>query len=308
MNNWICLLIKGAPDASETIAAVLAEAGACGTQIDDTEVRLDESEDATLAQKAEPLVRAYFEIAEGESEADVIARAQAALAENGLEASVEVEPVAEEDWSTSWRQNFPPLPIGPFLIAPTWDDEATVGHEDAIIILLDPGLAFGTGQHPTTFLCLELLAQELDKKEARTVLDVGCGSGILSIAAAKLGAEVTASDLDPFCTAATVENAELNNVKVKVEEIAGADWTSEKFDLVVANLMSDLLIRLTTELRSRVKDGGTLIVSGISAPRADDVEAAMHAAGFTTVEKRERDGDHRGDFLEQWAAFVFKTA
>ena len=187
---------------------------------------------------------------------------------------------------------------------------------ETVELRLDPGLAFGTGQHPTTFLCLQLLAAQVreysqQSESAPRVLDVGCGSGILSIAAAKLGARVWASDLDPFCTRAALENAEVNSVELEeVREIAGTDWALEAqphgFDMVVANLMSALLVQLAPQLFAAVRSGGTLIVSGISAPRADDVESALHAAGFSTLRKLERDGETRGDFLERWTAFVLR--
>jgi ribosomal protein L11 methyltransferase len=221
---------------------------------------------------------------------------------------VQTSPLPDEDWTTSWRENFPPLYIGPFLIAPPWEE---VDENQSIVIRLDPGLAFGTGQHPTTRMCLELLAEQLHDWPIETpkrVLDVGCGSGILSIAAAKLGAEVWASDLDPFCIRATEENTEVNSVSdlVHIVEAAGADWTQQQYPLVVTNLMSALLIQLASQLAARVHSEGRLLVSGISAPRADDVENAMHAVGFETLQKRELDGESRGEWVERWTAFVFR--
>jgi ribosomal protein L11 methyltransferase len=154
-------------------------------------------------------------------------------------------------------------------------------------------------------LCLELLADELQRRQdAPTLLDVGCGSGVLSIAAAKLGACVTASDLDPWCVAATRENTIANDVQVEVVQVANLDWVDEPFEIVIANLMSALLIGLAADLARATRDGGTLIVSGISSPRAGDVEAALNGAGFTTVLHGEEDGEQRGDFIERWAAFV----
>ncbi|HEX8834603.1 MAG TPA: 50S ribosomal protein L11 methyltransferase [Abditibacteriaceae bacterium] len=311
MNQWVEVLVKVASEHSELGAQVLLENGCDGAQIDDTSVVLDESEDATLAPRAIAEIRSY--LAPGADAEAVVVQVREALAGYGVEAEVSTRAIADEDWSTSWQQNFPPLHIGPFLIVPSWEE---VPENGAIPIRLDPGLAFGTGQHPTTHMCLELLGEhlgaaskdeEVQKSNRKiTVFDVGCGSGILSIAAAKLGAEVTGSDLDPFCTEATEENARVNNVQVKVVQEAGVDWIDEKFDLVVANLMSALLIQLAPQLSLAAKPGATLIVSGISSPRADDVEAALHAAGFSTLEKRERDGDHRGDFLEQWTAFKMR--
>jgi ribosomal protein L11 methyltransferase len=304
MSQWIEIAVSALPEDAEMCAQILLENGCDGAQIDDTTVRFDESEDATLETKPLAEIRAY--LAPG-TDGDALAETvRGALKEAGIEGEVKTAPVPDEDWSTSWRQNFPPLEIGPFLIVPSWED---VEEGTQTILRLDPGLAFGTGQHPTTHMCLELLAQELAKLDSPRIFDVGCGSGILSIAAAKLAptGSVVASDLDPFCVDATKENADINSVAVEVHEEAGAAWTDEKFDLVIANLMSDLLIRLAPELAGACKPGAPLVVSGISSPRADEVEAALNAAGFVTQEKHERDGESRGDFLERWSAFVMKA-
>lgn len=141
------------------------------------------------------------------------------------------------------------------------------------------------------------------------MLDVGCGSGILSIAAAKLGARVVASDLDLWCIEATQENAMLNDVEARIEAklVADLGWVETPFPFVVANLMSDLLIRLAPELARVTQPNGTLIVSGISSPRADDVQRALEAVGFRREEKHERDGETRGDgWTERWSAFRFE--
>ena len=227
-----------------------------------------------------------------------------------MAAKLEIEPVPPQDWSTAWRTHFEPIKVGPFLIVPPWLDgqqEALTGSTQSLI-RIDPGLAFGTGQHPTTQMCLELLVAQLPLQDdaGPTVLDVGCGSGILSILAARLGASAIASDLDPWCVRATRDNAALNNVTLSVVQAAGLDWARKPFDLVIANLMSALLVTLAPQLARATREGGTLIVSGISAPRAAEVEAALCRAGFQVIEKREQDGEQRGDFIERWTAFVMR--
>lgn len=307
--TWTQIEVTCALEHAEAVAQLLLDAGGSGVQTEDTQILFDQSEDAQIVPREQALVTSYFA---PEMDAQTLQNElRDTFARGQIEAQIDTKELHEEDWANSWRENFPALHIGPFLIVPPWETHEEV-EDSAIVIRLDPGLAFGTGQHPTTRMCLELLGEQfqgepLPNRVLDRVLDVGCGSGILSIACAKLGAEVWASDLDHFCTQATTENARENNVedRIHVVEIAGADWTTETFPLVVANLMSDLLIMLAPQLFTRVQPNGSLIVSGISAPRANEVEAAMHAVGFYTQHKREQDGEVRGDYTERWTAFVF---
>ena len=290
---WTRISATVAREYSDLAAQAFLDAGCGGVQIEDIRLE-DRGEDAAFLETPEVVVTSYIEC----EDLSVEERVQAALAEYSIPAKTETEVIDAPDWSTSWRENFPVLHIGSFAIAPTWEE---FPEGDEMVIRLDPGLAFGTGQHPTTQMCLELLSERASMLEGKTLLDVGCGSGVLSIAAAKMGAKVSASDYDPHCIEATRENAALNNVEMEIVEAAGLDWRREDSEIVIANLMSDLLISLASEL-SRVTRN-TLIVSGISSPRADDVQAALEAAGFSTVEKREKDGEQRGDILERWTAF-----
>ncbi len=304
-NRWFSLKLETSPDDAENASAFLHSLEAQGVQVEDTQILFDQSEDATLVARERPLVTGYFEI----QSPSHLEELRAATNELPFEATANWEEIQTEEWATKWRENFPPLRIRPFLIVPTWEEAPD--SEGQTILRLDPGLAFGTGQHPTTHLCLELLAQELADKPSISLLDVGCGSGILSLAAAKLGAQVVASDLDLWCIEATKENAEINGVSGNIEAklVADLDWVKSPFPFVIANLMSDLLIRLSSDLARATETGGTLIVSGISSPRADDVQSALERAGFTVQEKRERDGETRGDgWTERWSAFVFHRA
>ncbi|RYX80249.1 50S ribosomal protein L11 methyltransferase [bacterium] len=301
-NRWFSLQLQTSPENAENAGAFLHSLEAQGVQIEDTQILFDESEDATLVAREKPLITGYFEIQSPAHLEDL----RASTNELPFEAESKWEEIQTEDWATKWRENFPPLHIGPFLIVPTWEESPA--SEGQTVLRLDPGLAFGTGQHPTTHLCLQLLAQELADKPNVSLLDVGCGSGILSLAAAKLGAHVVASDLDIWCVEATQENAEINGVSDNIEAklVADLDWVKSPFPFVIANLMSDLLIRLSTDLARSTEAGGTLVVSGISSPRANDVQAALEKVGFTVKEKREREGDTRGDgWTERWSAFVF---
>jgi ribosomal protein L11 methyltransferase len=302
--DWICLHLSTAAEYSDLAAQALHEAGCQGVQIEDVEIR-DRGEDADFVPRDRVRISGYYEQRADESAKLEWLRERLAeiLDDYGVTAQLTVEAIAAQDWAESWRENFPPLEIGRFLIAPSWEE--TPHTDGRVLIRLDPGLAFGTGQHPTTQMCLELLSERASTLAGKTLLDVGCGSGVLSIAACKMGAQATASDFDPHCTEATRENAAMNDVQFSVVEAAGLDWCQETFDVVIANLMSDLLITLAPALARVAKEQSTLIVSGISSPRADEVEGALHQAGFSIHEKRERNGELRGNVQERWTAFVF---
>jgi ribosomal protein L11 methyltransferase len=180
--------------------------------------------------------------------------------------------IDDKDWLESWKADFVPIRIGAFLVRPTWSKAAA---SDAIELLLDPGMAFGTGLHPTTQQCLEALSTL--PLEGRSVLDVGTGSGILAIAAAKRGASpVVAVDTDALAVDAARENAVGNGVAIPVGEGSAADVPG-RFDVVVANIVSPVLQRIAPHLAARLTSGGTLLVAGVSAPaEAATLEAFAH--------------------------------
>lgn len=299
--KWHLCRLTTEPENVDYCANWLLEHGCEGVQIEDTAIVFDQSEDATLVKREEVVLTGYRRDDQTETQQDLIEAAQREL---DFKFDLYIEDVQSHDWANEWRENFPPLEIGKFLIVPSWE---SAPEGDLIPIVLDPGLAFGTGQHPTTRMCLELLGDVLEGQQGASILDVGCGSGILSIAAAKLGAKVVASDLDEWCTIATQENAVANKVEVEVHLNSDLDWVEKPFPFVVANLMSDLLIRLSEDLAKVTQSGGTLVISGISSPRADDVENALQAVGFTTTLKREMDGESRADgYTERWTAFTLQ--
>lgn len=302
MPAWIEFRLTTAPEFTDVCAQILLDAGCQGAQIDDTDIAPD-GEDAVLSLKAQATVSSYVE--DSAPIEAMRAQIESALERGEVPARLEMVPAGDEDWSLSWRENFPPLHIGPFVVVPSWETPDASWPADRIL-RLDPGLAFGTGQHPTTRLCLEFLGEQLPKLENPSLLDVGCGSGILSIAGAKLGARVTGSDLDPWCVRATRENAEINAVSVEIVEAPNLDWAREPFDVVAANLMSNLLIQLAPQLARVTRHGGLLITSGISQPRAEEVEAALQSAGFRTLERRDGQGETRGEFTEWWTGFLFR--
>ncbi|MDP4159527.1 MAG: 50S ribosomal protein L11 methyltransferase [Bacillota bacterium] len=190
----------------------------------------------------------------------------------------------EEDWATAWKAYFKPIRIGRhFLIKPTWE-QTDLGTED-ILLELDPGMAFGTGTHATTTLCLKALEDVV--KPGQTVFDLGTGSGILAIAAAKLGAQVEAVDLDSVAVRVAQENVDLNRVSDQVRVSRGDLGTvlTGQADVVIANIIADVILMLLPDLNRILRPEGEFLASGIIEHRAEDVEAGLKEAGFEIVER-----------------------
>jgi len=170
--------------------------------------------------------------------------------------------VKEEDWANEWKKYFKPVRVGKnIMIKPTW--EAAVLQEGDLVIEIDPGMAFGTGTHPTTVLCLEALEKYVQPEQL--VYDIGTGSGILAVAAAKLGAEVQAGDIDSLAVRIAKENISLNKVEDRVKVEAGdlGEVFIDQADIVIANIIADVIIELLPQLPSLLKPGGLFIASGI---------------------------------------------
>ncbi len=205
--------------------------------------------------------------------------------------------ISEEDWANNWKKYFKPTEIGEkLLILPEWEP---VPETERAILKIDPGAAFGTGTHATTKLCLSALESVV--KNGDTVLDIGCGSGILSIAALLLGAKSAVGvDIDSLAVKTARENAAKNNLyEPEFTAIEGdlAEKISGKYDICVANIVADVIIRLCENITDYVHDGSYFVTSGIIDTRADEVYEAMVGAGFT-IEKRFDEGG--------WVAFVSK--
>lgn len=202
-----------------------------------------------------------------------------------------VRVISEDDsqWKDKWKEYFKPARItGCLTVKPTWEDYIPEPGEK--IIEIDPGMAFGTGTHETTSLCLRLMEKYMADKDRARVLDVGCGSGILSIGAALLGAEkILAVDIDPEAVRVTEENVRLNHVDDRVTSYSGnlVDGLDFRADIVVANLMADLVMELSPHVPDHLLPGGVYISSGILVEKADHVASAIRDAGFETVEIKE---------------------
>jgi len=216
-------------------------------------------------------------------------------------ALVSVRRVKAQDWAESWKRHFKPLEIGrALLVQPTWSRRKPLAGQQ--VVRLDPGLSFGTGQHATTRFCLEQLVAQRRPGTQQSFLDLGTGSGILAIAAAKLGyAPIQALDFDPDCVRITRENAVLNGVFPAVKPIR-ADVTRlparsrEKFDVVCANLMYDLLLAERQRILARLRPGGALVLAGILATQFARVADAYQRGGLTLL------ADKTG---KEWRSGVF---
>ena len=201
--------------------------------------------------------------------------------------------VDDADWKDKWKEYFKPVRITDRLVVkPTWEEyEPNDGEK---VIQIDPGMAFGTGTHETTSLCLKLMEKYLgDEPQDKEVLDVGCGSGILSIAAALLGCRsVTGVEIDEDAVRVAEENVELNGIGDRVEILQGdlTEGIESKADIIVANLMADLVMTLSKSAKEHLKDGGIFISSGILLEKKDIVSDAVKEAGFEIIEIAE-DGE-----------------
>ena len=199
--------------------------------------------------------------------------------------------VEEADWATAWKAYYKPMRIGKRLVVtPPWETPE-LGPDD-LAIIVDPGMAFGTGSHPTTQLCLVALEEYV--KPGMRVADVGTGSGILAIAAAKLGAaSVAANDNDPLAVKIARENAGVNSVSIEINDTI----PDGPYAVIVANILADVIIGMAEPLAEWTQPGGTLIASGIIDTREADVRQAVESAGFLSKDTR-----HQGE----WVALIFE--
>ncbi|WP_186576452.1 50S ribosomal protein L11 methyltransferase [Aquibacillus kalidii] len=309
--KWSELSIQTTNEAIEPISNILHEAGASGVVIEDPNDLIKER-DTFLGEIYElnpddypeegVLLKAYLPVNSflGETVEEI------KQAINGLllydidlgSNQITVSEVNEEEWATAWKKYYKPVKISERVtITPTWEEYTPVS-SDEIIIELDPGMAFGTGTHPTTVLSIQALERQL--KSGDQVIDVGCGSGVLSIASVLLGADrVQAFDLDEIAVRTTKLNAKLNKVEQQIESKQNnlLDNVDKQVDVIVANILAEIILRFEKDAFDRLKPGGTFITSGIIQAKKQLVKDALISAGFVDLEVNQ---------MEDWISIIAK--
>lgn len=296
--KWIEIKIKTTHEAVETMANILHESGVEGVVIEDPQDMQVYQKQATdwdyidetllLEMQENVCVKGY--LSEGPNLLDNIQLIKERVDQvteydigEGF-GEVTTTEVFEEDWSTAWKQYYKPEKIGEnIVIKPSWEEYQKSEKEH--IIELDPGMAFGTGTHETTRLCIELLEKYVKKGDL--VLDIGSGTGILGIVAAKLGsAKVIGVDIDPVAIRVSKENIVINGVEdiVEVREGNALDLVKGKADIIVANIIADVIMDLAKDVREFLNEEGLFIASGIILDRFQDVKKAFERAGLKIVD------------------------
>lgn len=301
--TWIEVRVITKSEALEPVSGIFYSLDCKGVAIEDPEDILgreqgpltwDFADINVLEHKGKvAVVKAYF--AEEDNIEEILGYVNEKLVElkeMGIdlgEAKVEHEKMYEEDWANTWKQYYKPSKVGEkIVVKPIWEEYEQ--KEGELVVNLDPGMAFGTGTHETTRMCIQALEKYV--KEESTVFDVGCGSGILAIAAAKLGAKLAVGvDLDPVAVESSIENIGYNNLN-NIEILHGnlVEVIDGKADIVVANILAEIICILTDDVKRVMKDGGVFITSGIIHDRVDMVCEKLEATGFEVIEKN-RDGE-----------------
>ena len=309
--NWLEVTVNTHSESVEVVSSILIELGSKGVSIEDpqdyyqlTDEQLEwlKVQQKDLYETDTVIVKGYFQPSQWSKDSDVLLHEKLEeIKVYGLQTgplSIQVKEVGEEDWANAWKQYYFPVRVTRFLtVVPSWVDYEKE-QDDELLIELDPGLAFGTGTHPTTQLSLTALEQTIRGNES--VLDVGTGSGVLSIASKLLGAsKVTAFDIDEMATRVAKENIALNPTIGEIEVfennlLVGID---QKSDLIVANILAEILLQMPEDAHRNLNDDGRLILSGIIESKANEVMEAYEKAGFTLVERMT---------MREWNCFILK--
>ena len=314
--DWLEVSIFTSPEGIEPLCGRLYSLGITGVEIqdkDDFEDFLENNKqywdyvDDELRQKMSGETRVKVYVSDNENGRKMLMNIKDDLISFGSidnegkfgSLRVETENIKEEDWENNWKQYFKPIYIGDRLvIQPAW--ETLDNAENKIIFNIDPGMTFGSGQHETTRLCVETLDNAVKKGDR--VLDIGCGSGILSIISLMLGAEYArAVDIDPNCEKIAYENAALNGIGKDIYTVVCGNMVNDNklkentensgpYDIVIANIVADVIIAISGDVKSYLKKGGIFIASGIIEPRLEEVKKKIEESGFEIKEiKHEND-------------------
>ena len=304
-DTWLELAVTCDPEAVEAVSEILSRVAPGGVSVEPGFRLTDEGLNAVVDPSQPATLRAYLPARDPRVVREAVATADRALGHLqafGLREIGELSTavVHESDWATAWKRHVRVMRIGRrIVIRPTWRRHRRAPAD--VVIAMDPGMAFGTGFHPTTRLCLAgierwaddgLLARGAARDGRARLLDVGCGSGVLAVAAGLLGAgELVGVDTDPIAIEATLANARRNRLARRVRAWQGSVPSGAgPFDLVAANLVASLLMTLAPGLRDELRPGGRLLASGIFVDREGDVRSAFAAAGLVIV-GRESEGD-----------------
>ena len=245
--------------------------------------------DEELRKKDHTKAIVHVYISPEDNPAEAVAFLTERYAAAGIHSTIETAPCVQEDWINNWKKYFHPIPVGKkLLIRPDWEE--TENPEGRVVLDLEPGIAFGTGTHETTRLCMEFLEDAV--RPGSTMLDVGCGSGILSVAGLLLGAKCAVGvDIDPLAVKTAAQNAARNHVEERFTGICGSltERVTGRFDVVAANIVADVVIELTKDIERYLAPGGDYIVSGIIDERERDVLLALEAK-FDVVARKEEKG------------------
>lgn len=299
--KWIEISVQTTSGAVEAVSNILYDAGVTGVAIEDIrDLEMLHKEEKTWELIDENLADSYLEgaVVKGYlpdmphtgDQLDLIRKAVDYLPEYGLDiglGKVTVSAVDEMDWSNEWKKYFKPMkPGNTIVIKPSW--EPYLPQVGELVLEIDPGMAFGTGTHETTSLCIEEMEKHV--KPHQLVYDIGCGSGILSVAAALLGAEkVIAIDLDELAVKITKENLAMNQVEERVEVFQGnlMDVLDQPADIIVSNIIAEIIVKMCEDVWQYIKPGGIWISSGIIRDKQHEVEKAIQDAGLIILETRE---------------------